>query len=124
MIISDEITEHRLIVALLTEPDVLRAASIVETRYFTDFRYWVVFAAIRQLETEGADVSVLDVDDVLAVRDRTYRSFLRPQCGAAFLGDLVIDAAPYNGKRVLWEHDMWWLRELRRRREKLEDAWQ
>jgi hypothetical protein len=123
MILVDEITEHRMIAALLTEPAVLRAASSLETRDFTDYRYWVVFAAIRQLETEGADVDLLEVDRLLEQRDATYGSFLRPQCGAAFLGELVIDAAPYNDERVLWEHDLWWLRELRRRREKLEDAW-
>jgi hypothetical protein len=120
--ITDETTEHKVIAALLTEPDFLAAASDLETQDFTDYRYWVIFAAVRQLQSEGADVDVLEVDRLLEQRDARFGSFLRPQCGAAFLGELVLDAAPYRGERVLWEHDLWWLRELRRRREALEDV--
>jgi hypothetical protein len=115
--IEDETTELKMIIGMLTEPDVLAAASEVETRDFTDYRFWVILAAIRQLQTEGADVDLLEVDRILEQRDSRYGSFLRPQCGAAVLGELVLDAAPYRGARVLWEHDMWWLKELRRRRE-------
>lgn len=121
MIIQDLLTERRLLVALLTEPAVLAAADELETQDFTDYRHWVIFTAIRTLQSESADVSILDVDDVLAIRDATYGSFLRGRCGAAFMGELVCEFPPYNDQ-ILWEHDMKWLKDCRRRREALEAA--
>lgn len=121
MIIQDLHTERRLLVAMLTEPEVLSAAAELETADFTDYRHWIAFAAIRQLQSEGADVSILDVDDVLAVRDKTYGAFLRDQAGAAFMGMLVCDYPPYN-HAVLWEYDMFLLKTYARRRKILEDA--
>lgn len=121
MIIQDLHTERRLLVAMLTEPAVLAAADDLETADFTDYRHWIVFAAIRQLQSECADVSILDVDDVLAVRDKTYGAFLRDQAGAAFMGELVCECPPYN-HRELWEHDMQWLKDYARRRRALEAA--
>lgn len=115
-------TERRILTALLTEPHVLAAADALETQDFTDYRHWVVFAAIRQLQSESADVSILDVDDVLALRDKTYGSFLRERCGAAFMAELVLECPPYNQEAELWEHDMAWLKRLSKWRSKLEAA--
>lgn len=120
MILQDLFTETRILVALLTEPHVLAAAGDLETKDFTDYRHWVVFAAIRQLQTEGADVNLEEVDRLLEVRDRTYGSFLRERCGAAFMGELVCECPPYNHEPILWEHDMKWLKDCRRRRDALE----
>jgi DnaB helicase-like protein len=119
MIIEEQETERRLLAALIVEPAVLAGAGDVETQDFTDYRHWVVFAAIRQLQTESHDVGVLEIDDILAQRDRTYGSFLVEKCGAAYLGVLLIDCPRYNHE-ILWRHDMWWLRECRRIRERLE----
>lgn len=121
MILQDLLTERRFLVALLTEPSVLAAADDLETQDFTDYRHWIVFAAIRQLQSESADVCVEEVDEVLAIRDRTYGSFLREKAGAVFLGELVCECPMYN-HAVLWEHDMTWLKACRRRREILEAA--
>lgn len=121
MIIQDLLTERRLLVALLTEPVVLAAADSLETQDFTDYRHWVIFTAVRTLQSESADVSILDVDDVLAIRDATYGSFLRERCGAAFMAELVLECPPYN-HAVLWEHDMQWLKNCRRLRDALEAA--
>lgn len=121
MILQDQFTERRLLAALLTEPPVLAGADNVETADFTDYRHWVVFAAIRQLQTESHDIGVLEVDDILAQRDRTYGSFLRDRCGAAWMALLLLGCPPYNHE-ILWRHDMWWLKQCRRRREALEAA--
>lgn len=121
MTIIDLITERRLLASLLTEPPVLSAADAVESRDFTDPHHWVVFAAIRQLQTEGADVCILEVNDILAQRDATYHTDLVAKAGLWFLVDLILESGRYN-HAVLWEHDMWWLKELRRRREALEEA--
>lgn len=121
MIIRDLHTERRLLVALLTEPAVLAAADDLETQDFTDWCHWIVLGAIRTLQSEGADVSVEDVDEVLALRDEKYRSCWRERAGAAFLGELICDYPPYN-HAVLWEHDMRWLKDCTRRRKILEEA--
>lgn len=122
MTLQDLLTERRLLTALLTEPAVLAAAGSVETQDFTDYRHWVVFSAIRQLQTEGADVSIEEVDRVLEIRDHTYGSFLRERAGAAFMAEIVLECPPYNNEPVLWEHDMQWLKTCRRRRDALEAA--
>jgi len=121
VIIQDERTERRMIVALLTEPAVLAAADHLETQDFTDYRHWVIFAAIRLLQSEGADVSVLDVDEVLEIRSRTYGTFLQDKAGAAYMAELLLECSPYH-HAVLWEHDMQWLKACSRRRQALEAA--
>lgn len=119
MIIEDLPTERRLLASLLTEPAVLAGAGDLETQDFTDYRHWVVFAAIRQLQAESHDVGVIEVDEILAQRDRAYGSFLRERCGAAFMAELILESGPYN-HAVLWEHDMWWLKQCGRLRRALE----
>src|SRR5690242_20577079 len=104
-----------MLAALITEPAVLAAADELETQDFTEYTHWVVFAAIRQLQSESADVGILEIDDILAQRDKVYGGFLRPKCGAAFLGCLLLDNEPYRYP-VLWEHDMRWLKILHARR--------
>lgn len=121
MTIIDILTEQRLLAALITEPPVLAAADDIETQDFTEYTHWVVFAAIRQLQAESADVGVLEIDDILAQRDEVYGGFLRPKCGASFLGCLILDTEPYR-HAVLWEHDIWWLKTLTKRRRALEAA--
>lgn len=120
MILSDTDTERRLLAALFDEPAVLAGADDVESADFTEYEHWVVFAAIRQLQTESHDIGVLEIDDILAQRDRTYGSFLRDKCGAAWMGILLLECPPYNHE-ILWRHDMWWLKECRRIRERLEE---
>lgn len=121
MTIIDVLTEQRLLAALICEPPVLAAADEIEVQDFTEFTHWVVFQQIRNLQAAQHDIGVLEIDDLLAERDKNYGVFLRPKCGAAFLGCLILDTEPY-GHAVLWEHDMWWLRTLHARRRALEAA--
>lgn len=122
MTLQDLVTERRLLASLFTEPHVLAAADALETADFTDYRHWIVFSAIRQLQSEGADVSVEEVDRVLEIRDAKYGSFLRDKGGAAFMAELVLECPPYNHEPILWEYDMQWLKTCRRRRDALEAA--
>lgn len=115
----DLLTERRMITALLTEPAVLAGAYEMETQDFTDYRHWVIFAAIRQLQQESADVSVLEVDRILVQRDQTYGTFLVEKAGAIYMAELLLECPPYNHE-ILWRHDMFWLKECRRIRERLE----
>jgi replicative DNA helicase len=119
MIVFDVNTERRLLCGLLAEPAVLAGADAVETQDFTDYRHWVIFAAIRQLQTESADVSVLEVDRILTLRDRTYGTFLVGKAGAIYMAEILLECPLYNHE-ILWRHDMFWLRECRRIRERLE----
>lgn len=120
MTIIDEITERRMIAAMILESAVLAAACDLELYDFTDYRLWLVLAAIRQLQTENADVTVDDIAAVLESQDHDKGTRYASLAGYALLGELVLDWAPYR-EAILWDHDIAWLRELSRRRRRLEE---
>lgn len=121
MTLIDVLTERRLLAALIAEPLVLDAARDLETRDFTDYRHWVVFGAVRQLQHEGADIDVNQIDALLRQRDEMRDGFVSEMAGIWFLVDLLLETTPYC-RAELWEHDLLWLRSLSDLRARLEAA--
>lgn len=124
--LTDLRTERRLLAALIAEPCVLAAADDVEEQDFSDLRHQVVLAAIRQLVADAADVDAGEIHDVIRIWDleaehgiRASKTHRLDSCGIWFLAELLISTEHYRGERVLYEHDMAWLRILADRRRNL-----
>lgn len=122
MTIIDEITERQLLAGMLCEAHVLAVCDDVETDDFTDYRHWVVLAAIRQLQGESADVDPFEVDEVITQRDRTADKHIAQQAGAQFLSRLIAVTFTYGNAMTIVENDIRWLRVLAGRRRILVEA--
>lgn len=113
----DELTERRLIAALIIEPSVLEAADGVELYDFTVPQYCAIFVAIRELQDQGLSVEPLAIDSEIRKLDEVRETTVAEKAGIGFIGALMLATEPYH-EAVLWEHDMRWLRELADRRER------
>jgi hypothetical protein len=86
----------RLVVAAVSDADVLGCLDPITLADLPDFRLRVVLAAIRELQQRGAAVDVIAVDDVLAARDARDGTRHADQAGAAFLGVTLCDLEAYG----------------------------
>lgn len=113
--LADTLTEGRILIALIVEPEILRGARELEVEDFTDLRHRAVFSAIRNLEARSILVDAFEIDAELRRRDEQCGSLLTELAGLAFIGALMLETTAY-GNPILWEFDVWWLRELAQRR--------
>lgn len=137
--LTDPITEHRVMAALIAEPDVLGSASELQESDFSDLRCQYVLRAIRSLQACEADVGLDEVDREIQLQDLDRATSggavpnadggwtlgagqVSDKAGFWFIAELLAGCAPYRGQTILVDHDLWWLRELADRRASLSRA--
>lgn len=121
-----DVTERRVLRALLTHPEALAAADLVEQPDFADYRAQVVFGALRELQASDAEVNPTDVVMAIQLRDLEHETHHRENAGAAYVAELLATVEPYEttfGTRecaaAIFENDLTHLRELAERRRTL-----
>jgi DnaB helicase-like protein len=127
--LDDTLTEYRLLMALIFEPEVLGSADSVEVDDFTDPRCQAVLSAIRNLQHRGMLVNPIEIDAALRRLDDERGTTLAEKAGLVWIALVLLADSPcgfpvftpYN-HAVLWEHDIAWLRELARRRQEIRSA--
>lgn len=123
MTLVDAATESRVIATLIFEPDVLPYATELELEDFTDPRHRAVLAAIRNLQARCMVVEMFELDAELRRQDERCGTTVADKAGAAFMADLALSAPGYCHP-ILWDHDVWWLRELANRRRTSIQNWE
>lgn len=85
----------RVLAALTWSAEAREVAFRLELDCLVDPRQRAVLAAVRALQAAGEPIGVIEIDDWLAAQDAARGSNLAALAGAAYVGLLVADAAPY-----------------------------